>query len=103
MFDNKTKTLRWVLIFNCISLICCRVYFFGSDTAVRFNQFFFNFQSSVILYYENFQEYREALRECKEELGVSEEKVKEMVEADDPKDEYSCFFGCIPFKTKNVS
>lgn len=33
-----------------------------------------------------------------QELGVSEEKIKEMENADDPKDEYSCFFGCMALK-----
>lgn len=33
-----------------------------------------------------------------EELNVTEEKVQEMEDALDDKEEYSCFFGCMNFK-----
>lgn len=38
-----------------------------------------------------------------QELSVSQETVKEMENADDPKDEYSCFFGCMALKAGVVS
>lgn len=38
-----------------------------------------------------------------EELNVTEEKVQEMEDALDAKEEYACFFGCMDFKRGVVS
>ncbi|XP_055297163.1 uncharacterized protein LOC129565882 [Sitodiplosis mosellana] len=72
MFDNNAKVVQWILILSCISLI--------------FAGFFDD------------EEDKKNLQECMKELGVSQAKVKEMEDADEPNSEYSCFFGCMSFK-----
>lgn len=40
---------------------------------------------------------------CMEELGINEDFVQEMEDADEPNDDYSCFFGCYLLKENIVS